>query len=172
MISRHTSGVPKEDVVYPRSLYCDSRCPQACHQCSHACGRCSHACGRCTQACHQCSRALPGAPDGNSISPVNSGNWPAWDPGPTTLEYSQRLWETKLQFADVIYPVPEHWESPHLIGGKLEVVEPLPTPFIQGCNPIRTEQNKEMIVQMKCPNGCCVLHISTPTLHTYASVAN
>jgi hypothetical protein len=28
MSSRHTSSVPKEDVVFPRMLYCDSRCSQ------------------------------------------------------------------------------------------------------------------------------------------------
>jgi hypothetical protein len=28
MSSRRTSGVPKEDVVFPRMLYCDSRCSQ------------------------------------------------------------------------------------------------------------------------------------------------
>jgi len=31
MISRRTSSVPKEDVVFPRLLYCDSRCSQTCH---------------------------------------------------------------------------------------------------------------------------------------------
>src|SRR5882757_1563583 len=28
MSSRHTSSVPKEDAVFPRMLYCDSRCSQ------------------------------------------------------------------------------------------------------------------------------------------------
>jgi hypothetical protein len=28
MRSRRISSVPKEDVVFPRMLYCDSRCPQ------------------------------------------------------------------------------------------------------------------------------------------------
>jgi len=28
MSSRHTSSIPKEDVVFPRMLYCDLRCSQ------------------------------------------------------------------------------------------------------------------------------------------------
>jgi len=83
MISRRTSGVPKEDVVSPRLLHSDSRCSETCRQGSQACRCCSQACrGRwqaccwrsracCwrSQACHQFSQAchwhsqvLPGAP--------------------------------------------------------------------------------------------------------------
>jgi len=32
MISWRTSSVPKEDIVFPRLLYCDSRCSQSCHR--------------------------------------------------------------------------------------------------------------------------------------------
>jgi hypothetical protein len=46
MISRHTSSVPKEVVVFPRLLYCDSRCSQTCH--------------RRSQVCHRRSQGLPG----------------------------------------------------------------------------------------------------------------
>jgi len=48
MISRRTSSVPKED-VFPRLLYCDSRCSQTCR--------------RGSQACHRRSHVLPGAPE-------------------------------------------------------------------------------------------------------------
>ena len=37
MISRVTSSIPKEDVDFPRLLYCDSRCSQTGCQCSEAC---------------------------------------------------------------------------------------------------------------------------------------
>ena len=46
MISRRTCSVPKEDVVFPRLLYCDSRCSQTC--------------SRCSQVCHRRSQVLPG----------------------------------------------------------------------------------------------------------------
>jgi hypothetical protein len=42
MISRCTSGVPKEHDVFPRLLYRDSTCSQACRRHSQAFGRCSH----------------------------------------------------------------------------------------------------------------------------------
>jgi len=35
MNSRRTSSIPKEDVVVPRPLYCDSRCSQTCRRHSH-----------------------------------------------------------------------------------------------------------------------------------------
>jgi len=48
MISRRTSSVSKEDVVFLRLLYCDSRCSQTCR--------------RCSQVCRRCSQVFPGAP--------------------------------------------------------------------------------------------------------------
>ena len=51
---------------------------------------------RCSQACGQHSQVLPGAPGGHCIGPVNSGIWPPWDSGPTTLRHSQRLPVTKI----------------------------------------------------------------------------
>jgi len=83
MISRRTSSIPKEDVVFLRLLYCDSRCSQTCHWHSQACRRhsqtcCWHSqtcrrhsqtypqhtqhCCRHSQACRQCSLGLSGAP--------------------------------------------------------------------------------------------------------------
>jgi len=32
MISKRTSSVPKEDVVFPRLLHCDLRCSQTCRR--------------------------------------------------------------------------------------------------------------------------------------------
>ena len=43
MFSRITSSVSKED-VFPRLIYCDSRCFQTCHRCPDACRRYSQAC--------------------------------------------------------------------------------------------------------------------------------
>jgi len=54
MISRLTSSIPKEDVVFPRLLYCDLRCSQTCWQRSEAC--CWH-----SQASRQRSQVLTGA---------------------------------------------------------------------------------------------------------------
>ena len=48
MISRRTCSLPKEDVVFPRLLYCDLNCSQTC-------------CWR-SLACRRCSQVLPGAP--------------------------------------------------------------------------------------------------------------
>jgi len=75
MISRRTSSVPKED-VFPRLLYCDSRCSQSCRRRSEACRRrtktcrrrsqtCrrrSQTCCRRSQTCRRRSQALPGVP--------------------------------------------------------------------------------------------------------------
>jgi len=41
MIPWCTSSIPKEDVVFPRLLYCDSRCFQTCCRRSQGCFRCS-----------------------------------------------------------------------------------------------------------------------------------
>jgi hypothetical protein len=46
MISRRTSSIPKGDVVFPRLLYCDSRCSQTYR--------------RHSQVCPWCSQVLPG----------------------------------------------------------------------------------------------------------------
>jgi len=56
---------------------------------------------RCSQTCCRRSQVLPGAPGGHCIGPVNSGIWPPWDSGPTTLRHSHRLPVTKIHFADV-----------------------------------------------------------------------
>jgi hypothetical protein len=37
MVSRHTSGVPSDDAVVARILYCDSRCTQTCHKRTQVC---------------------------------------------------------------------------------------------------------------------------------------
>jgi len=122
MISSSTSRVPREDTVVPRLLplwvailpgfslvlpgllsallglsqahsgaprlvFCTPWCSQACH--------------RHPQAGCWCSHVLPGAPKGHCICPVNSGIWPPWDSGPTSLRHSQRLPERKIYFADV-----------------------------------------------------------------------
>jgi len=57
MISRPTWSIPKEDVVFPRLLYCDSRCTQT------YCWR-SQVCRRRSQVLQCLSSALPG------LSPV------------------------------------------------------------------------------------------------------
>jgi len=62
MISRRTSNVPKEDVIFPRLLYSDSRCSQACRRRSQTCRRRSQACRRRSQTCRRRSQVLPGAP--------------------------------------------------------------------------------------------------------------
>jgi len=69
MISRHTCSVPKEDVVFPGLLYCDSRCSQACRRRPETCRRPSQACRRpfqiCrrpSQMCRQPSQVLPQFP--------------------------------------------------------------------------------------------------------------
>jgi len=47
MISRHTSSVPKQDVVFPRLLYWNWRCSQSGHRCAQACGwHSQHSCRR------------------------------------------------------------------------------------------------------------------------------
>ena len=68
MISMRTSSLPKEDVVFPTLLYCDSRCSQACRQGSQAsrqssqtCRWHSKACCWHPEACCQHSQVLPGA---------------------------------------------------------------------------------------------------------------
>jgi len=64
MISRRTSSISEEEVVFPRLLYSDSRPSQACrwhsqpcHQRSQACHRYSLACCRPSHACCQHSQA-------------------------------------------------------------------------------------------------------------------
>jgi len=63
MISRRTYNVPKEDVVFPRLRYCDSRCSQTCCRCSQACHRCS-------QVHPKFSPALWGVPKLITITPM------------------------------------------------------------------------------------------------------
>src|SRR5258705_6270142 len=53
MISSRTSSIPKEDVVFPRLLYCDSRC-------SKTYRRRSQVCPRRSQVLPGLSSALPG----------------------------------------------------------------------------------------------------------------
>jgi len=60
MISRRTCSVPTED-VFPRLLYSDSRCSQACGRRSQACGPRSQASRRRYQVLPGMSPALPGA---------------------------------------------------------------------------------------------------------------
>jgi len=85
MISRPTGSIPKKDDVFPRLVYSDSGC---------------------SQACHRHSQVLPGAPEGHCIRQVNTGIWPPWDSGPTTLRHSQRLPVTRIHLADVAAPLP------------------------------------------------------------------
>jgi len=73
MISWRTCTVHKEDVIFPRLLYCESRCSQVCCRrfqvlrdlssvpwgLSSGASRCSQACCRCSEACRQ---ELPGDP--------------------------------------------------------------------------------------------------------------
>ena len=60
MISRRTSSVPKQDVVFPRLLYCDSRCSQTCRRRSQVCCRHSQVLPGLSSALPGLSRALPG----------------------------------------------------------------------------------------------------------------
>jgi len=53
MISMRTSSVSKENVVFPRLLYCDSRRSPTCRRCPQT-GR------RHSQPCHRRSQVLPG----------------------------------------------------------------------------------------------------------------
>jgi len=112
MISRHSSSVPKQDVVFPdcstvirgaRRLV--ARAP------SHVVGtprlvagtgRCSQAFRRHSQACRRPTHMLPGAPEGHRIGPVHSGIWPPSDSGLTTLRHTQSLPVTKLHNAYVL----------------------------------------------------------------------
>jgi len=66
MISRRTSSVPKEYDVFPRLLYCDSRCSPTCHRRSQTCHPHSQTCHRHSQNCRRRSKVLPGAPEGHS----------------------------------------------------------------------------------------------------------
>jgi len=54
MFSRCTSSITKEDVVFPKLLYCDSRCSQTDNLCFHVSCRYSYVC---LQACHSHSQA-------------------------------------------------------------------------------------------------------------------
>jgi len=67
MISRRTSSVPKD--VFPRLLYCDSRCSQTCRRRSEACRRRSQTCRRRSQTSRQRSQVLPGRPNVLSGAP-------------------------------------------------------------------------------------------------------
>jgi len=69
MISRRTSSVPNED-IFPRLLYCDSRCSQTCRRRSQACHRHSQASHRLDQACRRRSLLHPGAPEVLSGAPM------------------------------------------------------------------------------------------------------
>jgi len=96
MMSRPTSYVPKDDVVFRRLHYRDSRCSKACRGCSQTCRRTqtccrcsqtcrrhsqicrqrSQACCRRTQTCHRHSHVLQGAPKVLSGAPSCSQTYP------------------------------------------------------------------------------------------------
>ena len=65
MISRRSSNVPKEDVVFPACFTVFRGAPR----CFQACHRCSQACRRCFQSCRWHSHVLPGAPKVLSSAP-------------------------------------------------------------------------------------------------------
>jgi hypothetical protein len=59
MISRRTSSVLKEDVVFPRLLYCDPRCSQTCCRRTKVCCRRTQVRRLCTQVLAGMSTLLP-----------------------------------------------------------------------------------------------------------------
>jgi len=67
MIYRRGSSFPKEDVVSPRLLYCDSRCSQTCGRRSGACRQQTQIRRRCSQTWRRRSPVPPG------VSQVPSG---------------------------------------------------------------------------------------------------
>jgi len=66
MISRRTSRVPKEDVLFPRLLHCVSRGSRTCRWGSRACCQCSQDCRWHSQASCQHSQVLHCATKGIS----------------------------------------------------------------------------------------------------------
>jgi len=87
MISRHTSSVPKDNDLFPRLLYCDSRGSQTCHLRSQVLPGLSSAlpCAnnvlsgalRCSQICHKHS---PGTPVPVTRDPSYSEGRQVWPP--------------------------------------------------------------------------------------------
>jgi len=69
MIPRHTSSIPTADVVFPRLLYCDSRCSQTCHKCAEAWRWHSQACCRFSQVLPGAPRLVVGAPRCSHVHP-------------------------------------------------------------------------------------------------------
>jgi len=72
MISRCTSRVPKEDVLFPRLLYCDSRCSQTCCRRSEACYQHTETGRQQSQTCRRSSQGLSRAPKVLSGTPRGS----------------------------------------------------------------------------------------------------
>jgi len=116
MISRPTSSIPKEDVVFPRLLYCVLRCSQTCRRCSQTCLPCS-------QVHSMISPALRGVPNPITITPmvlldqsseipvtlkatrntllgcnILSWNWRIYVYTPHSLRHTARLPVTKIDF--------------------------------------------------------------------------
>jgi len=67
MLSRRTSSVPKEDVVFPWLLYCDTRCSQTCCRRSKACRQRTQTSRWRSQVLPGLSSALPGLPGASNV---------------------------------------------------------------------------------------------------------
>jgi len=57
------------------------------------------------------SPVLPDPPEGPCITAVHLGIWPPWDCGPTSCRHCQRLAETKIHFAEVLFQNYQLYES-------------------------------------------------------------
>jgi hypothetical protein len=69
IISRHTSSVPNEDVVFPRLLYCDSRCFETSCQCLQKFPQTSQALCQRFQSCGRDTHVLPGVSRCSQVHP-------------------------------------------------------------------------------------------------------
>jgi len=116
MISRRTGSIPREEVILPRLLYCDSRRSQTCRWRSQACCWRSQACHRRSQACHwrflaccRRSQVLPGAPNVLSGAPRCSQSYHNHSHGtPVPV-----IWDPSYSEGQPEYP-PRVWYSPEI----------------------------------------------------------
>jgi len=109
MISRRTSSLAKEDVVFLRLLYSNSRCSQTCHRRSQACRQLS-------QDCRRRSQVLPCAPKVLSRAPRCSQtyhNHCHGTPGPVIRDPSYP--EGRLECP------PRVWYSPEIDASKFSL---------------------------------------------------
>jgi len=113
MISRCTCSVPKED-VFPRLLYCDSRCSQSCRRRTEASRRPTKTCHRRSQTCRRRSQALPGAADVLSGTPRCSETYHNHSHGTPVAV----IWDPSYSEGRQECP-PRVWYSPEIDASKI-----------------------------------------------------